>query len=383
MAQDHYDAIVIGIGAMGSAACWQLARAGRRVLGLEQFSLAHDRGSSHGQTRLIRRAYFEHPDYVPLVQRAYELWEELEDLSGRSLLHRCGLLLAGTPDSRLLCGVRAAAAQHRLDLEELLQTDVERRFPGVALRPDQVAMFEPGAGYLLVEDCVRAQARLAAQLGAILRFDEPVRRWHADDDAIRVHTDRGVYSAERLILTAGAWSQDLLSALQLPLEVQRRMQLWFGVTDARYTVGAGFPAFAIEVESGFFYGFPAIEPGCMKVAEHLGRQPNAHPERLDRDLHDADVTEVRQFIRRHLPGVSTSVVRHSACMYTMTPDEHFVVDRTPDDPRIVFAAGFSGHGFKFAPIVGQVLAELAIEGRTREPTEFLRLNAPGRQLRSA
>ncbi len=367
---------------MGSAACWQLARAGRRVLGLERFQLGHDHGSSHGQTRLIRRAYFEHPDYVPLVQRAYELWEELEALSGRALLHRSGLLLAGAPDSRLLRGVRAAAAQHRLALEDLFPADVERRFPGIVLRPDQVAMFERDAGYLLVEDCVRAQARLAAQLGATLRFDEPVRSWKADDDAIRVQTDRGLYSAERLILTAGPWSQDLLSHLRLPLDVQRRMQLWFGVTDARYAVGAGFPAFAFEIESGFFYGFPAIEPGCMKIAEHLGRQPIAHAERLDRELHEADATDVRQFIRRHLPGVSTNVMRHSACMYTMTPDEHFIVDRAPDDPRVVFAAGFSGHGFKFAPVIGQVLAEIAIDGRTREPAEFLRLDAPGRQLRS-
>lgn len=371
---DRYDAIVLGLGGMGASAAYHLTRRGLRVLGLEQFTPAHDRGSSHGVTRIIRKAYFEHPDYVPLLHSAYREWAEIERESGHTLFHRTGLLLVGRPDGAVIPGVRRAATAHQLDISDVPIEDVAPRFPGITPATETQALFEPDAGYLLVEDCVRAYLDAASKRGAALRFGTHVREWRSDGPgAVRVTTPDAEYTASTLIICAGPWSPRQIGSIGRLLEVRRKVQLWFACEDERYRPASGFPVFCFDSPEGFFYGFPAVQPGRIKIAEHSGRQVVADADTLDRELHEGDVARVQTFVRRSMPGVSERVVAHSICMYTMTPDENFLIDRHPDHERVFLAAGFSGHGFKFASVVGAILADFAIHRESPEPAGFLKL----------
>lgn len=374
-----YDCIVIGLGAMGSAALYHLARRGARVLGVEQFSIAHDRGSSHGQSRIIRKAYFEHPDYVPLLHSAYALWSELEQQAGRTLFDRTGLILAGRPDGEVIPGVRRAANRHNLSIESVSKTDAAERFPAFAFDPDMDVLFEPDAGYLAVEACVESHARLAHARGAeSICASRAMVELAAGSDAnpeqarFLVRTDQGTFETERIVLAQGAWTTDFLG-VPLPLHVRRKVQLWFRPADARLHRGHGCPAFCFECPDGFFYGFPSLDGAEIKVAEHSGGQVVASPDRLDRTVHPDDALSVQRFLARHLPGVQPRPLRGAACMYTMSPDSHFIVDTHPRYPRAALAAGFSGHGFKFSSVIGRILADLVLDGTTAEPIDFLRL----------
>jgi sarcosine oxidase len=369
-----YDVIVIGAGGMGSAACYHLARRGLRVLAIEQFEIGHDRGSSHGQTRIFRRSYFEHTGYVPLLNRAYELWSELEAESDRTLLQRVGLLLVGRPDGPVIPGVQRVAREHGLHLQSLSIDDLPRRFPGFAARPDQTALFELDAGFLRVEECVGTHVELALRHGATIICGQRVRHWSARPDGVRVRTEDAEFSGGSLVIAGGPWSGWLLAGLGLPLEVRRKVQFWFATDNPAHDVLRGCPAFAFDLAEGFFYGMPAIEPGVMKVAEHTGGEPLADADTLDRELRPEDLEPVQRFNAAHLPGVRPLVHHHSVCMYTMTPDEHFVIDRHPQHANVAFAAGFSGHGFKFSALVGSILADLVMNGRTSEPIAFLSLS---------
>lgn len=373
----NYDAIVVGLGAMGSAACRSLARRGARVLGIEAFEIAHSRGSSHGETRICRKAYFEHPDYVPLLHRAYELWDELSIEVGEALFHRCGLLLVGRPDGELIPGVQRSAAQHRLAIEALAPADVRRRLPQFDVPDGFDALFEADAGYLRVERCVERLAESARRSGVTLQTGERVTSWAPQGDGVTVRTTRSTYSAGRLIVAGGAWSAALLPQVGVPLVVLRKMQLWFRAAGDAARVERGCPVFAFEADDGFFYGFPAIDAARMKIAEHSGREVVADPSAVDRELRAADAPRVQRFIRRHVPAATTDVVHHAVCMYTMSPDGHFIVDRVPQCESVCFAAGFSGHGFKFAPVIGEILADLALHGSTPLPAAFLALDRPG------
>jgi len=374
-----YDTIVIGLGGMGSAALYHLARRGQQVLGIDQFGIAHDRGSSHGATRLIRRAYFEHPDYVPLVDRAYQLWAELERATARTLLHRCGLMLAGRPDGAVIPGVQRAAQQHRLAIETVAHGDWPTRFPGFAPDDDMQVLFEPDAGFLEVENCVAAHVQQAQAHGAEILTGQRVTGWSADASGVTVTTDHAAFAARSLVLCGGAWTSRLLSKLGLPLVVHRKTVFWFGPTDDLYRFDQGCPVFGLETGDGFFYGFPAIDGFGVKVGEHSGRQVASDPDRLDREIHPEDERPVRRFLRQYLPMLGSDVQKTSVCMYTMTPDEHFIIDRHADYPHVVYACGFSGHGFKFAPVVGSVLADLIFDGRTLEPVTFLSASRPSLQ----
>lgn len=371
-----FDSIVLGVGAMGSAALYHLARRGQRVLGLERFALGHDRGSSHGRTRVIRKAYFEHPDYVPLLHRAYELWDALAAESGQALFDRTGLLLAGPPGDAVLAGVRRTAAQHGLAIEELSAAERARRFPGLVCAPESEALFERDAGYLRVEACVRAHAALAERHGATLLTGAEVRAIHLDGAGVRVETAAGRFQAGSLVVSAGAYSGALLPELALPLVVRRKVQLWYDAAPALHR-DAGFPVFLVSDAAlgGIFYGFPALDGADgegLKVAEHSGGEAVPDPLLVDRGLRADDEVRVRAFLQRHLPGVASARARrHEVCLYTMTPDEHFVLDRHPRHPQLVYAAGFSGHGFKFAAVVGEALADLALRGQTALPIDFL------------
>ena len=369
MAAD-YDVIVIGLGAMGSATAYHLARRGRRVLGLDAHPRGHALGSSHGRSRIIREAYFEAPAYVPLVQRAYALWRELEAESGRDLLAITGGLNIGPPDGDFVAGSLASARQHGLPYEYLTPGDVAARFPGFRLTDDLVAVYEPRAGILKPEECVGAHLDLAARHGAELRHEEPVRGWAADGEGVRVETARGVYTGDRLVLTTGPWASELLADLGLPLEVWRVVNAHFAPSQHELYAPERCPIYLLEVPEGDYYGFPALPDEGVKIGRHDLRDV-CTPQTIRREVDPGEVEALRAILDRYLPGASGPVLWTLTCMYTITPDRHFVLDRHPHYPQVVYGCGFSGHGFKFASAIGEVLADLALEGVTRHPIDFL------------
>jgi sarcosine oxidase len=370
--------VVAGTGGMGAAAAFHLARRGARVLGLDRFPIAHDHGSSHGQTRLIRLAYYEHPDYVPLLQRAYALWRDLEDATGRTLLVESGLVMAGPPGCDLVTGAGRSACEHGLALERLEPAEARRRWPAFAVPDDWAVVHEARGGYLFVEECVRAHAEAATLAGAELRAGVAVRGWRRAGDAIVVETDRGPIKAARLVLCPGAWAADLLKLPAVGLRVVRKSLFWFAPPAAQRGAHAAgtMPCFAFDTPAGFYYGFPALDERGVKVAEHTGGREVPDPLAVNRGIDDAERQAVDSFLKKHLPGACGRLADHATCLYTMSPDSHFVVGLHPDEPRVALAAGFSGHGFKFASVMGEVLADLAIDGRTRHPIGFLSPSRP-------
>jgi monomeric sarcosine oxidase len=373
-----YDVIVIGTGGVGSAAVFHLARRGVRVLGLDRFPGGHANGSSHGQTRIIRKAYFEHSGYVPMLQRAYILWDELEDLAAETLFRPVGLFESGPPPGRLLSGIRDSVRRHGLALEDVSPADLGARFP-FALGSGEEAVFEDDAGFLLVERCVLAHLRLAAESGADIVSGEAVVSWTADAAGVVVETATDRHRADRLVITAGAWASGLLADLGISLVPRRKHLHWYASDDPRYRADNGCPCFFCETPAGLFYGFPDIDGGGIKVAEHTGGVDVADPLTDDKAVEPGDRARVEAFINAYLPGVSNTPLRHEVCYYTMTPDEQFVVDRHPDHPNVAFVAGLSGHGFKFTSVLGEIMTELALDGATRQPIGFLSAGRPGLQ----
>jgi sarcosine oxidase len=369
-----YDVIVLGLGGMGTATAAELARRGRRVLGLEQFTPAHDRGSSHGHTRVIRTAYFEHPAYVPLVRRSFHLWHELEQRTGKHLLTECSCLSIGRPDGELIDGVRRAAAEHGLAVEYLDPPGLARRFPLFRFDESYVGLLERDAGFLYVERCVKAHAADAIAHGATLRWEEPVREWQATSGGVTVRTDRDTYPAGRLVITAGAWATRLLGKLGAKLTVMRQVPLWFAPPDPRPFARDRFPIYLADTPGGTFYGLPVIDPRGHKVAQHYGAPELSGPDGVERAVTHADEAPVRAFLRSHLPAADGLLRDSTICLYTLTPDRHFVIDRHPEFESVAIAAGFSGHGFKFAPVVGELLAELIDSGRPDRRAKLFRID---------
>jgi monomeric sarcosine oxidase len=364
-----YDAIVLGVGGVGGATLYELARRGLRVVGIDRFMPPHDRGSSHGQTRVIRQAYFEHPDYVPLLRESYAGWEALEASSGRTLFTRCGLLEAGPADGIVVPGVLRAAELHGLEVESLTGPEVSRRWPGLVIPAGLDAVFEPTAGYLAVDQCVATQVELAQQHGAELLIGCVVTGWDAEPSHLTVHTSQGDLAAARLVIAAGAWARELLPGFGDQLIPLRKSVFWF---DAAQTPGASeLPTYLFEFGDEVFYGFPSLDGLSLKVAQHTGGQALDNPLDVDRSVNPSEELAMRQFLAQCLPSAGGKLVHHTTCLYTMSPDQHFVVDRLPDEPRVAYAAGLSGHGFKFVPALGQALADLTIDGHTDLPIGFL------------
>jgi len=374
---ERFDVVVIGTGGMGAAALMHLAARGARVVGLDRFPPGHDRGSSHGQTRLIRMAYFEHPDYVPLLRRAYALWHALEEAAGTRLLVAAGLLMAGPPDGDVVSGSLRSAAIHGLDVERMTAAAAIDRWPSFRLPADWAVVHEPAAGYLLVEACVRAHADAALRSGARIDHGVVVRGWRtaATDGGghVVVDTDSGTYAADRLVITPGAWGADLLRMPSLRLEVLRKSLFWFEPQPGgRADLATGsLPCFAFDTRQGFFYGFPDIDGRGLKVAEHSGGRHVADPLAVDRGIDPGERTRIEEVLAAHLPGARGRLRSHAVCLYTMSPDHHFVVGPHPEHERVTVAAGFSGHGFKFASVIGEILADITLDGATSHPIAFL------------
>jgi len=367
----RYDVVVLGVGGFGSAVCYHLARRGVSVLGLEQFHIAHERGSSHGDTRIIRQAYFEHPDYVPLLRRAYELWDELEESAATELFRRTPLLISGPLGGETISGALRAATLHGLAIEQLSASEARTRFPGIRVPDEHAVVVEPNAGFLWVERCVRAHAKHAVRLGADIRPNLPVRGVSIERDRVRVDTGAETIEATKLVVTAGAWTRRVLADLDWPLTVVRKFVGWFSTSAGAYRSEEGYPVFYFELPTGAFYGFPCLDGQTIKVAEHLSGEPVTDPECVDRAVRPDDLALLVPFLHSVLPLATTQLVRHSVCLYTHTPDRHFLIDRHPLWPHVTIAAGFSGHGFKFTSVLGEALADLCLDGTTRFPIGFL------------
>ncbi len=372
----HYELIVLGSGGVGSAVMSEAARRGLSVLGVDRFPAAHDRGSSHGQTRIIRQAYFEHPDYVPLLLRCYSLWSELEKRVDRKLFYQVGLLEAGPADGVVAPGVLKADAQHQLGVETLTAAEATRKFPAFRLDPDWLVVFERQAGYLLVEECVRANIAEAIKRGAEHHVGADVRRWLPCERGYRIETGSDDLTCDRLIITAGAWASSLLGDIDVKLRVLRKHLHWFKANEKRYQ-SPGCPAFFFESAEGYFYGFPACDENGIKVAEHSGGVEIDDPLNDERLLDVEDASRVESFARERLLEGDCERTEHAVCFYTSTADDHFIVDRHPQYSGVSFAAGLSGHGFKFAPVLAEALVDLALDGGTELPIGFLSADRPG------
>ena len=363
-----HDVIVVGLGGMGSAAAHRLAARGLRVLGLDRHPPAHDRGSSHGGSRITRQAYFEDPAYVPLLRRAGELWDSVAQESGRHLVDWCGGVILGRPEGRTVSGSLGSARHWGLEHELLDAAAVRSRFPTLRPGDRDVALVERRAGSVHPEESVRAHLDLAARHGADLRHGETVLGWAATGAGVRVRTDRGTHQADRLVLAPGAWAPQLLASLGVPMQVERYVQFWFAPPDP--AAFAGHPVYIWEGPGGRqFYGFGLGPDGTVKIAFFRGGEP-CDPAGIDRTVHPGEVEEIRAFAAPHVPDAVARFVRAKTCMYTCTPDHHFVLGPHPWHPRVTVACGFSGHGFKFVPVVGEILADLVTTGSTAHPIDL-------------
>jgi sarcosine oxidase len=375
-----YDVIVVGAGVMGLATAAELARRGRSVLVLEQFGIPHTLGSSHGDTRVTRTAYFEHPDYVPLVRRAHQGWERLCDETAHSVGTLTGGLYIGKPESDLIARSDEAAVLHGLDHERLSAEEIVRRWPQVQVPEGMVGFYEPACGVLFAERGVSAFAEVALMNGADIRCYEQVHSWSATGGSVKVHSDQGTYEADRLVIAAGSWTSRLLSDLGIPLKVTRQVVGWTAPAQPERFLSDAFPVCCLATDESFYYTIPILpahlcppRPGFKSACHDLGEEAN--PDQVDRGTTRHDAHSFLAGLKTFLPEAAGPVLSMASCLYTSTPDGNFVIDVHPYHPHVCFACGFSGHGFKFAPVIGEVLADLATEnGRTHLPIGFLRLS---------
>ena len=357
-----YDAIVIGVGGMGSATLYHLARGGARVLGLEQFGIPHAFGSSHGSTRIIRLAYSEGPEYVPLLRAAYRYWRELEAVSGRSILQITGGLDIGPEGSWTIEGSRQSCVEHGLAFEELGGMEVNRRFPGYRLPDAMRAVYQPDGGYVRSEDAIEAFAAAAQAAGAEIVTDATVRGWERRGAGWRVHAAGERYDARKLVITAGPWVGALVPDLRPVCRPERQVMLWTEPLRADRFQPGRFPVFNMESPSGRYYGFPDDRGEGFKIGRyyHL-RQQVTDPNRLDRECHPEDEAVLREGVAAYFPEADGPTRRMAACLFTNTPDTDFILDRAPGRDDVFVAAGFSGHGFKFCSVVGRILADFCLD----------------------
>lgn len=370
----RYDAIVVGVGGMGSAAAYHLAKRGLAVLGLEKYDIPHDNGSSHGITRIIRKPQYEHPAYVPLVRRAYDLWEDLEERTGRDLLHTTGGLDIGPPEGEVFRGSLESCAAHDIDHEILEAAEVRDRYPGYSLPEHHRAVYQPDGGFLVPEQCIVAHVETAQAAGAEIRAREAVSDFtQLGDGGIRVETRKGTYETDELVVTVGAWTRELLPELVDLAVPERQVLAWLQPTDPSLFDPGNFPVFVHETDDGHYYGFPRYDVPGFKFGKYNHLEETATPEEMSQPR-PADEQLLRAYAQRYFPAGAGPTMKLATCMFTNTPDQHFVLDTLPNRPGITVGAGFSGHGFKFASAVGEVLAALAIGESPPQDIELFRLS---------
>lgn len=378
MAQTHFQTIVVGVGSMGAAACYYLARRGHAVLGIEQFDPPHNRGSHAGQSRIIRKAYFEHPDYVPLLERSYDNWRSFEKETGTRYYHSTGIVYFGSRDDRTIAGIRKSAELYNIPIEHYDRAASANRWPMFRLPSDFEAILESDAGFVTPELAVGAFVREAERLGGTVLRDTVVSSWTPEEGHVQVETSKGTFTAEKLVFTAGAWTSQLVPKLEAKLRVTRQLLVWVRPQEPEAFSVDNFPCWFVEVpELGSFYGFPVLDertspgPVGLKLAHHHAGEPSG-PDDIGGPVPESELEKLKDFLRTYMPEVGTEIVAQKKCLYTYSPDEDFIIDVLPGyGDRVVIACGFSGHGFKFVPVVGEVLADLAMNGRTDLPAEFL------------
>jgi sarcosine oxidase len=369
----QFDTIVIGVGGMGSATCYQLARRGRRVLGLERFAIPHEQGSSHGYTRIIRLAYYEHPSYVPLLRHAYDLWREIERRAGEQLLHITGSLDAGPEASWVFQGALRSAQEHDLPHEVLTGADINARFPGYQLPADTSGLYQPDGGFLTPERATVAFVNAARASGATIHAGERVFDWAPTAGGVRVTTEQDVYEAESLVFTAGAWNATLLPFLRGLAVPERQVLAWLQPHQPALFTPARFPVFNLLVSEGRYYGLPTFDVPGFKFGRYHHLEETTDPDAPRAAPTAADERLLRAFAERYFPAGAGSTLLLKTCLFTNTPDEHFLIDRHPEYSQIFFASACSGHGYKFASVIGEILADLAERGETRHDISLFRL----------
>ncbi len=362
---------------MGSAALYHLAKRGLSVVGVEQYQPAHDRGSSHGLSRIIRLAYFEHPSYVPLLRRAFTLWRQLEGESGQRLLHVTGAIDAGIPGSRVLEGSLESCRVHGLPHEVLTAQEVNRRFPGYQLPDEFRAVFQPDGGFLEPERCIETHVSGAIALGATLRAGTKVRTWRQGPDGVVIHFDDDVIRARQVVICAGAWMPQVVPSLAHLLRPERQVVGWFGIKDPGAFRPDNFPVFVLTTPDGHFYGFPEHGVPGFKIGKYHHRSESADPDAVRRVVDSEDEAVLRDCIRRCFPSADGPLLRASTCLFTNTPDEHFIIDRLPEHPDALVVSACSGHGFKFCSVVGEIVADLVTEGSTMHDLSLFTLGRFG------
>mgnify|MGYP000847691186 CR=1 FL=1 len=376
----HYNTIVIGVGGMGSATCYELAKRGQTVLGIEQFDIPHDMGSSHGYTRIIRLAYYEHPSYVMLLRRAYELWEEIERRSGEHLLHKVGSIDAGPADSWVFKGSFRSVIEMGIEHEVLTGLELNKRWPGYKLPQDIMALYQKDGGFLTPERCVISYVNAAMALGAEIHGREQVLGWEPRGDGVRVFTDRATYEADSLVFTAGSWNSQLMPWLHGLATPERQVLIWMQPERPELFQPETFPVFNCLVDEGRFYGFPIFGVPGFKFGKYHHFEEMGAPEQLNREALRADEEMLREFGARYFPQATGPTMTLKMCMFTNAPDGHFIVDLHPEFPQVSFASACSGHGYKFASVIGEILADLAQRRNCRHDISLFALSRFGRQM---
>jgi len=376
---NFFDVIIIGVGSMGSSACYHLAKLGNKVLGLEQFTISHEFGSHAGQSRIIRKAYFEHSDYVPLLIRAYENWKSLEQESGEQLYFKTGLVYFGPRDHLVMKGVNQSASLYGIELENLNHAEIRKRFPQFNIPENFQCLFEPDAGFVRPEKTIQLYAELARKNGAQINSNEKVLEWKKNGNGILVKTDKNNYHCNKLVITAGAWAGKMIPGFEKKLKITRQFVSWIKPNnETKFSFGK-FPCWLLadDEKQGVYYGFPSLptekfgQPAGLKLAHHHAAI-ETDPDHVNRNPTTADEDNLKFELNKYFPGVFESFLTEKICLYANTPDENFIIDKLPGyEDHVAIACGFSGHGFKFVPVVGEILSDFIIDGKTKFSMEFL------------
>ncbi|MEB8346393.1 N-methyl-L-tryptophan oxidase [Flavobacteriaceae bacterium KMM 6898] len=381
MSNKHYDVIVVGVGSMGAPTCYNLAIRGAKVLGLEQFGIVHENGSHAGQSRMVRKAYFENPDYVPLLDTAYTLWTDLEDITGHKLFHKTGLFYTGPKHNELLEGVKLSAQKYNITINNLTERECLQQFPSFKLIENYEYLFEPDAGYVIPEQIIRLYTELAKSKGATILENQLVETWSDSNNVVTVRTNTATFTADKIIFTAGGFTNNLLPSQKNSLVPRRQITCWFQPKKPSLFSSENFPCFLYSTPDlpGAFYGFPLLSTGDTKG--NMGIKVGYHypgeaidPYTLHNFNHSKESRLIKEFMQSYIPEGYMSVLSTKSCIYTYTEDGNFILENHKDYQSVSVACGFSGHGFKLAPLVGEILADLCLEGKTKHPIGFLSSN---------
>jgi sarcosine oxidase len=370
----QFDCIVIGVGGMGSSAVHNLAKRGQKVLGLEKFDIPHSEGSSHGVNRIIRLAYYEHSSYVPLLRRAYEMWSEIETIAGEQLLYKIGSIDTAPSGHEVFEGSLESCLEHDIPHEVLNHKQINDRFPGYEMPLGQMGLYQADGGFVLSERAIVAYVNAAVAEDAEVHARESVIKWESEGGGVRVFTDRAEYTADRLVITAGAWAAGMVPSLEELAVPERQVLAWLQPKEPSLFAPENFPVFNAYFEEGRYYGFPVFGIPGFKIGRYHHLEELADPDHMERGVTQEDEDILRSAVSRYFPKANGTLMTLKTCLFTNTPDDHFIIDKVPGMPQVTVAAGFSGHGFKFASVVGEIVGDLAINGETTHNIDLLKID---------